>query len=272
MKNKINILIGILAILVVLSFAKDLTVKVALEKGMELVTGLKLRVSSISVGILNTSVGIRDLRLYNPAGYEDKIMLDMPEIYVNYDLAAFLRGKVHLEEVRIDMNEFVVVKNAKGELNLDSLNVVKAEKSGKKPAQEAAGKAPEISIDKLRLKIGKVTYKDYSKGGAPAVQEFNVNLDETYSNIDDPYALVSLIVVKSLANTSIAKATNFNVNGLSNTISNTLSTATKTATEAAGKLGTTAQQATQEVTKQAGETVKKTSEAVKNMLPFGKKE
>ena len=272
MKKKLNTIIGILAVLVVLSFVKDLTVKVALEKGMEVVTGLKLRMSSVSVGIVKTAVGIKDLRIYNPQGYVDKLMLDMPEIYVNYDLPAILTGKIHLREVRIDMNEFVVVKNAKGELNLDSLNVVKAEKSGKKPAQEAAGKAPEISIDKLHLKIGKVTYKDYSKGGAPAVQEFNVNLDETYSNIDDPYALVSLIVVKALANTSVARMANFDVNGLSGTISNTLSTATKTATEAAGKLGTTAQQATQEVAKQAGETVKKTSEAVKNILPFGKKQ
>jgi len=123
----------------------------------------------------------------------------MPEIYVDYDLPAIFKGKVHLEEMRLNMNEFVVVKNEKGELNLDALKVVQAQKEGKKPEAKAkeGGKIPEIQIDTLKLKVGKVVYKDYSGGGNPTVREFKVNLDEELANLilfEQAYSAAARIV------------------------------------------------------------------------------
>ena len=89
----------------------------------------------------------------------------MPEIYVDYDLPAIVKGKVHLTEVRINLKEFMVVKNEKGELNLDSLNVVQEQQPRKKRAKEPEpkeeGKEPDLQIDVLELKIGKVIYKAF---------------------------------------------------------------------------------------------------------------
>jgi len=251
-KKPITILVGILAILLVLSFAKDMIVKVSVEKGVQVVTGLPLKIRGFNVGIIKTLVGIKDLRLFNPKGYKDKIMLDMPEIYVDYDLPAIFKGKIHLQEMRINMKQFTVVKNENGELNLDSLKVVQAQKEGKKPQEKTAkegGKAPEIQIDSLKLKIGKVIYKDYSRGGAPSVKEFNINLDEEYENITDPYSLVSLIIVKTLMNTTIASLTNFDLGGLKGTVSDTLASAQKVMGEAAAQ----AEAAVQEGARQAQE-------------------
>lgn len=260
MKKLGMIVITIIVAVVVLSFFKDVIIKTSVEKGVEMVTGLQLRVSSFRVGIINTLVGIRNLRLYNPKGYQDKIMLDMPEIYVDYDLPAIVQGNVHLNEMRINMSEFMVVKNEKGELNLDALKVVQAEKEGKKPQEKDKGKAemPEIRIDELELKIGKVVYKDYSGGGKPSVKEFKVNLNERYENITDPYKLVSLIVVKALMNTTIANLTNFDLGGLQGTVSDTLATAQKAAMEAVGQ----AQQVVGQTAKQAEVAVKETEKAV----------
>jgi hypothetical protein len=185
----------------VISLAKDVIIKISVEKGTELVTGLQLKMQGFSASILRQVVGIRHLRLYNPRGYPDRVMLHMPEIYLDYDLGAITKGVIHVEEMRMDMKEFTVVKNEKGELNLDSLKVVQAEKQGSAPEARDKGKAPEIQIDNLELKIGKVIYKDYSGGRTPSVREFNVNLSEKYQNITNPYSLVSLIVVKALMNT-----------------------------------------------------------------------
>lgn len=265
-----------LACLVVLSFAKNTIVKVSVEKGVNVVTGLKLGIKSMNVGVIKTLVGIKGLTLYNPKGYKDKVMLDMPEIYVQYDLPAILKGDVHLQEMRIDLKEFVVVKNEKGELNLNALNVVKDQKGEKKAGPATKGDAPSIRIDSLRLKIGKVVYKDYSGGGEPKVQEFNINLDEEYSNIDDPTKLVNLIVVKALMNTTIAKLTNFDLNGLKGTIGDTL----KTAQEVLGSAGAVGEQLAG-MTGEAGKTVSEATEAVSNTakdliqgitLPFGGEE
>ena len=270
MKKPVIVLIVILVIGLALSFSKDIIVKALVEKGVEVVTGLCMDMQGLRVGIINTLVKINGLRLFNPRGYKDKIMLDMPEIYVDYNLPAIIKGKIHLEEIRINLREFTVVKNEQGKLNLDFLKVVRAQKEGRKPqAKEAAAgeksKAPEIQIDSLELKIGRVVYKDYS-GAVPSTREFKINLDQKYENITNPYALVSLIVVKALANTTIAGLADFDLQGLEQTISGTLQTAQKAATGVVGK--------TQEVTGQTVEAVKKTAGELTEMLklPFGSKE
>ncbi|MFC1807633.1 hypothetical protein ACFL0T_04620 [Candidatus Omnitrophota bacterium] len=283
--KKLLIVVGIIvAIAVVLSVGKNVIVKSAIESGTKAVTGLTLKMRGLNIGIIKTLVGIKELKLHNPKGFVDKVMLNMPEIFVDYDLGAIIKGKVHLNEMRINLKEFMVVKNEKGELNLDSLKVVQAQKEGKKPeTKEKAkgkGKVPEIQIDRLSLKIGKVIYKDYSRGGKPKVQEFDVNLDEKYENITNPYSLVSLIVVKALMNTSIARLTNFDLGGLKGTVSDTLGSAQKIATESVTKA--------KEAIGQTTESLKKTTEATKQSvadategikdiakdfkLPFGKDE
>jgi hypothetical protein len=253
MKKWMMIAVMTVVVFACASFVKDITIKMAVEKGTELVTGLRLKMGGLRVGIIRQVVSIKDLKIFNPEGYKDKVMLDMPEIYLN--------------EVRINMKEFTVVKNAKGELNLDSLKVVKSQKEGSSAVKEEKDGTLKMHIGKLYLKVGKVYYKDYSKGGEPTVTEYNLNLDEKYTDIDDPYSLVSLIVVKSLNGTSIGRLANFDVKGLSGTIGDTLSTATSGATKTVSK----AKAAAEEAAKGASETVKNASETIKNMLPFGKK-
>jgi len=266
MKKIFSILVTVLVIMAVLAFAKDLIIKTSVEKGVELVTGLKLNIGSLKVGVLRPVVDIKNLKLLNPANFPEKIMADIPEIYVNYDLSAILGGKIHLPEVRLALKEFVVVKNAEGKLNLDALRTVQAQKEGESPSQKAPAKAPDIKIGLLKLSIGNVIYKDYSRGGTPDAKEFNVNINETYTNVDNPYTLASLIVVKALMNTSIAALTNFDLKGLQGTVGDALSSARKTATAAVA----TAQEAAKQAAKTAAETAQKTQDAVKGILknPF----
>jgi hypothetical protein len=107
-----------------------------------------------------------------------------------------------------------------------------------------------------------VVYKDYSMGGLPRVQEFNINLDERYLNVDDPDKLVSLIVVKAISNTSIARLTGFDLKGLENTIGDTLGTAQLIVDRA------------QDVITTGGEAARKTVEGLQDIIkmPFGTKE
>jgi hypothetical protein len=284
MKKLLVIAVGVIAILIVLSFVKDIVIKTSVEKGVEVVSGLRLNIRNLNVGIIRTLVGIKGLKLYNPSGFRDRTMLDMPEIYVDYNLPAIMKGKVHLNEMRINMQEFSVVKNERGQLNLDSLKVVQAQKEGTSPEEKEA-KVPEMQIDDLELKIGKVVYKDYSGGGEPLVKEFNLNIDERYQNITDPYSLISLIVVKALMNTTIARLADFDLQGLEGTISDTLATAQKVAAEAAAEAEETIRQTTKETqkaaqeigqrtretTEQATESIKKTTEDLQKTfkLPFG---
>ncbi|MBD3379636.1 MAG: hypothetical protein GF408_04140 [Candidatus Omnitrophica bacterium] len=266
----IKIITAVLAVFVLLVFTKNTIVKISVEKGVQAVTGLKLGIKSLDVGLVKTLVDVKGLRLYNPPAFRDKLMMDVPEIYVDYDLPAIMKGTIHLSEMRLDLKEFVVVKNEEGVLNLDSLKVVQEEVEDQKaPAREKAGEMPEIQIDSLRLKIGKVVYKDYSKGGEPSVKEFNISLDETYKNIDDPNKLVSLIVVRALMNTTISNLANFNIGPLKDLSSETLATAQKMM----GKMGETGGQILQQAapaaetaTQTAGDAVSSTADAIGGAL------
>ena len=256
-----TLLVIILVVVVVVAVGKNTIAKVAVEKSVEMVTGLKLSMDKLAIGVIDTFVGIKNLKLYNPDGYKDRVMVDMPDILVDYDLPAIFKGKVHLEEMRLNLKELVVVKNEKGELNINSLKVVKdaEEERKEKPAPKEKGKAPEIQIDKLELKIGKVIYKDYSKGGMPEVQEFNLNLDAKYENIDNPAQLASLILVQALMNTTISQLANFDLGGLQDQLGGKLGDISKTIGEA------------QEVAAEVQDQVKGLKETLKG-FSFGDKE
>ena len=119
MKKFIKITATILIVLVVLAFSKDMIIKTAVEKGVEVVTGLPLQMKGLTVGIIKTLVGIRDLKVLNPAGFKDRVMIDMPEIYVDYNLPDIIKGKIHLNDVRLNLKEFVVVKKKELKESLD---------------------------------------------------------------------------------------------------------------------------------------------------------
>ncbi|MDP6923757.1 MAG: hypothetical protein QGI94_03120 [Candidatus Scalindua sp.] len=225
-------------------------------------------------------------------------MVDLPEIYVDYNLGAIMGGKAHLEEVRLNLKEFTVVKNEAGELNLDSLRVVKeageVEESEKSDTGKEKTEMPDIQIDLLELKIDKVIYKDYSKGTSPKEKVFNVKIDEQYENITNPQSFIRLIIFKALKNTTIAKLTNFDLGKLQSGISSAVKKTTEKAQEAkgraieAGKIasekardtaGKTVEkamgdgnEASKKVQEAARESVGKATDSIKKLLPFGNKE
>ena len=283
----------VLVILIALFFGKNVIIKTSVTAGVRTMTGLKLSIRSMDFGIFKTLIGINELQLYNPSGFVDKLMIDCPEIYVDYDLGAFMKGRTHLEEVRLNLKEFIVVKNEAGELNLDSLKVVKEEEVIDKDKKEKS-KTRELQIDVLKLRIDKVVYKDYSKGTSPKAKEYNVNIDERFENITDPKTFGRLVILKALKNTTIARLANFDIEKLQRGISGTVKKTAEKALETPGraieigkdageKVRETAEEKVKkaiEAEKKAGEKVKETAEeavekaadAIKKILPFGKKE
>ena len=224
MKLILRLLLIVLILFAVLLAGKNVIAKTLVEKGVNIATGLGLSMDKLNIGIVNTLVDIQGLKVLNPSKFLEPKFVVMPEIYVHYDLPAIIKGKIHLEEIRINLSELVVVKNQAGELNLDSLKPVQEKKNqDQKPQAPAPStQAPQIQIDKLNLKIGKAVFKDYSKGAQPDVKEFSLNFNESFENITDPNDLVKIIVLKALMKTPIAALANFNLDNLTGFASGTL--------------------------------------------------
>jgi len=202
-----RILIFAAVLLALLFLARNVVAKVVLGAGIRAVTGLNVSIREIRLE--PNALAVRDLTVHNPAGFPDRTMVFFPELYVAYDPAGFFKGKVHLKEVRVKLEEFLVERDQKGQLNLDSIQAVKqAKRTGKSQQEE---KRSFLQVDVLQLRVGKVIYKDYGRGSSAIVQVFYVNLNEQYVNIQRPEVLIGLIVARALANTAIASLTNFDV-------------------------------------------------------------
>ena len=264
MKKIFIIIIIIVVALWILVSGKDLIAKNIIYTGVRTLTGLKVDIKSMDIGILKTAVSIEGLKIFNPPDFKDRMMADIPEIYVDYELKAFLRGKVHLRELRLNLKEFIVVKNREGKVNLDSLKTIKASK--KRSGEESGSKKPNLQIDTMDLKIGKVIYKDYYNTERPSIREFNVNISERYKNIDDPRKFANLIILKALMNTSISSLTGFDMGVLKDGLSDTIGATSKVVESAAS----TALKAGGEVANTAKEATGKAVDTIKNILPFGK--
>ena len=259
-----KLLIWIVAVVAVLFLAKGAIAKMAVSAGVKSVTGLRLEIRSLQVGVFRSRVDAQGVKLYNPGGFRDPVMADLPQLYVDYDLPGFFAGKTHLRELRVNLKEFTVVKDKQGRLNLDSLKAVqKAKEQKEKPAKqkEPARRPGSFQIDQLDLTVGKVVYKDYSGGGEPSVREFNVNLHERHANVNDPAALGALIVSRALFSTAVAGLANFDVGMLDNYARDILKFSGDTLTNAGQKaVGT------------AGKVVDTAAGTLKKILPFGEEQ
>ena len=229
MKGVRKIFIIIVIILVVFVLGRNIIIKSLIEIGAKVATGLSLDIGKFNLGLGNSLIHMEDIRLHNPQYFSDPFMVDIPEIFVDYNLANMLVGKIYLSEVRFHLKELVVVKNKHGKLNIDSLKAVRSAKKAKerKAAGEPAKKEKRgMYIGKLSLKADKVIFKDYSQGGEPSIREFNINLSEELENITNANLLVSTILWKVLSRTTIATLANVDLSALESVVSQTLKSAT----------------------------------------------
>ncbi len=194
---------------VALFFAQRLTVAGLVSHAVEAVTGARVSLGSLSFSLTRSRAALAGFKVWNPPGFSDQTMVEMPQVVVVYDLKDFLRGKTHLRDLQLNLKELLVERNGKGELNLDALKFVKEKREEKAAGRPApSGEAMPLLIDHLRLQIGRVVYKDYSRGSSPFVREFDIHLDEEYSHVTDLRVLASLVLVRATVNTAIADLTN----------------------------------------------------------------
>lgn len=215
--NKLIIIfIAALVIIIGAVILKDQIIKTAVQIGASKVMGTDIKIGGLSFGVFQQSIRIKDFKVANPPGFPQGVMLDVPEIGVDYDLPALLKGKLHVPLIILNLHEMVVVRNREGKLNVDALTVAqKKEVVEPSPRKKEASQQLPLKIDVLRLNVGRVVYKDYGRGTEPSVQTFNVNLNnKTYRDIQSAQQLSALILVEAMKPTAIKGAKIYGVSTL----------------------------------------------------------
>jgi len=203
-------LVVIAGVLVILVLARNLIVPPVIRSGVKAATGLNVVIGSMDIGLLKPYLDVQRLQLMNPTGFADPVMVDIPQIRVDYRLGALLRNKVHLPSVTFAMQDVLIVKNADGSLNIDALKALQ-DKNRPPSEPKPESKKMDLQIDELVIRLGTVTFKDYSGGGAPRVQQLSLNLDERFTNVTDPNQLTMAIVICIMTRAGIAGLLNLDV-------------------------------------------------------------
>lgn len=208
--------IGVIVVVLIVAVlaARSMIIKSGAQRAIAKMTGFDLEVGGISVGLVSPQFEIRDLKLNNPPDFPDAEAFELKRIYVKYDLMSFFGDNPHLYEIALDIPKAVVVKKADGETNLERLEKVSKQagegkgegrEDGKKPeAKPAPGEkkpAPQVRIDLLTLKLGKVEVRDYSRGGEkPEILTYDLNVDRRFENVTDLNVISTVIAAEILNN------------------------------------------------------------------------
>jgi hypothetical protein len=159
-------------VLVVIFFLSlDSILRVVIQRNIRARTGMAAQIGKFHLGLTEPVVDIKDLRLYNSAQFGGTPFLTIPEIYVEYDRAAFKRQQIHITLLRFNLGELDVVKSQDGQTNLLSLGLqvppqkADAKANARASAQSLADFKKQTGmefkgIDCLNVSVGEFKYVD----------------------------------------------------------------------------------------------------------------
>ena len=177
-------------------------IKTAVTISASNILGTKVHIDKFTIGISEPTLEIFGLKIYNPEDFPQGILIDINKIGAEYDLPSILKGTLHLPIVVLDLQEMIIIKNQEGLLNVDSLKIIQqeAEKEKHKEKKKSVPKKKmSLMIDETHLNLGKVIFKDYSKGTEPVVREYNIAIkNKVYKDINSIPRLVTMIVLEGV--------------------------------------------------------------------------
>jgi uncharacterized protein involved in outer membrane biogenesis len=158
---RLFLLAVVLAVILLLSLNSML--RAAAEHRIRAQTGMDAEIGKFSLGLVEPTVEIQNLRLYNPPAFGGTPFLSIPEIHVEYDRAALARHELHITLMRFNLGEIDVVKNQAGQTNIFSLGLAAPTKKNGGNAVKLFSKQTGLEfkgIDVLNVSIGKARYID----------------------------------------------------------------------------------------------------------------
>lgn len=186
---------------------KDYILKNILELKARNYLGINLKIDELRTSLLNSTIEIKGLKLYNPENFPKGTLAKLPEIFIDFYPLELFFGKIHLKNVNIDLESLSIIRNASGQLNLGRFSKVNFMRSFiRKRRTDVKNEIEEYEndaflIDKLVLSIGKVTYEEYDGKDRLKYQEFNIGIkNRTFKNVTDFNQVLSLLIPKILKN------------------------------------------------------------------------
>jgi len=188
-------------LVVILLLSLNSILRAVMEHRIRTQTGMDAEIGRVSVGFIEPTVEIQNLRLYNPPNFGGTPFLNIPEIHLEIDRAALARHEIHLTLVRINLSELDIVKNEAGQTNIFALGITLPNKASKNGAGAATVKQQTgydfKGIDVLNVSIGKVRFIDLKDQRNNREQTIGID-DLPVKNVKSATDLAGLAVLVAL--------------------------------------------------------------------------
>ncbi len=178
-----SIFLGLIVVLVILATVKDHIIKSTIEIVSRQIVGVDTVIDQFSLSVINQSVSIKGLRLYQPESFPEGIFIDITEINTSCNVSSLLRKKIHIPKLVLNLKEVILIKDKSGNLNVDALKI--SSEQAKIPFQ----------VDEMILTVEKVFYKKYGQDDKPVIKAYDIGIkDKKYENITSPEQLAAKII------------------------------------------------------------------------------
>jgi hypothetical protein len=162
----VSAILGILAAFLAYHSVQSLIVKGA-EFLVSTKIGTPVKIASISMDLREASVTFNSFRIYNPPAFFSGVFMDFSRLKIRFGKLLFFGGAPHIKYLDAELDEVVIIRNAAGALNADTLKLVIVSR-GKRSIS--------TPVDTMELSIGRVVYKDYTAKAKPNVRVYDVNV------------------------------------------------------------------------------------------------
>ena len=195
----------LIVLLLVVVIAKDQIIKSAFITAAAQITGAKVSIDKFSLGVFKQSVRIEGFKMYNPQGFSNSVLVDLPKIAVDCNLPSLLKGKLHLKLLEIELKEITLEKNKEGKMNVDSLKVTEQKEAKSEDKKKSPQQLP-LQIDVLNLQMERLVLKEYTLSQAPQVKVYTIGLKKSYKDITNAQQLAALILAEPMKQAGIQGA------------------------------------------------------------------
>ncbi len=182
-----------LASFVGLLLSKDAIAKAAAEQQIRAHTGMDVKIGRFSIGLLSPVVTIENFKLYNTPEFGGTPFLDIPELHLEYDRAAFARRQLHITLLRLNLAELTLVRNDSGKTNIATFAAAPP------PKVKTTNMVQFVGVDVMNLSVGQAHFIDLKN--LRNNRQLNANLkNQVFRNVKtagDLYGVLILLWLRS---------------------------------------------------------------------------
>ncbi|GEM_PF-4713927 len=151
--------------------------------------GVPVSLGKMRLKLFPIEVGLYDIHVRKFGDFKSQVA-SIPEIFISVEPFDLLKGKIHVRQIRINLEEIVAERDTNGKINLNELQKKLAEKPRVPP--------PPLQIDKVTLTMTRAQYIDY--GFTPPITKvFFLNVyNASLEDVTNPRRVTEQVIAITL--------------------------------------------------------------------------